>query len=358
MKRHLRLTIALLVGIGLLMPLALAEDEGEEEAPEEEAQEEPEPQPQEGPVDIQQVQIQVWISETTEDGLRDLGTNLNYTRFVRGEEMSGSLERIQTQTFDPMDPDQRVTLPAPGNREPLRPDLEGGLGDGVQTQRGAGLTFSIIDAGRGTIDGVFRSLERKTDVDLISKPELLVTNQNNAIIHAGGEVPYQGLEWHRNEPVLNVRWQNIGVDLDLTPIVLPNNMVQLNINTLDVSDVVRIENVRGVDLPVFSTRSQTGEVVVPNGQTLVIGGLSSRMVRSTERRVPVVGRIPLLGIPFRGRQAEAANTHLLIFVSPTIVNLRDMAPEAVNALNFWRQERWRHEGRIDQEIQHMQQGMY
>ena len=338
-------------------------EEGAESAPEEEAAEEasdgeeeaPAPEPEPGPVNIDQVQIQVWISETTEDGLRELGANLDYRRYINDEEQTGSLERIGTHTFDPLNPEQRVTLPAPGRRTPLRPDLEGSLADGIQTQRGAGMTFSIIEAGRGTLEGVFRSLERRTDIDLISKPELLVVDQAQATIHAGGEVPFQGIEYHRAEPVMNVQWENIGVDLVLQPIILPNGMVQVNIERLRVSDVVRIDNIRGVDLPVFSERSQSGQVIVPNGQTLVIGGLSNRVLRQTERRVPIVGRVPLLGIPFRGREAEAESTHLLMFVCPTIVDLRDLRPEAQSALNFWREERWRHMDRIDQEKRILEQ---
>ncbi len=308
-----------------------------------------------GPVDIRQVQIQVWISETTEDGLRELGANLDYRRHIGDEEQTGSVERIGTHTFDPEDPGHRVTLPAPGGRTPMRPDLEGGLQDGVQTQRGAGLTFSVIEAGRGTLEGVFRSVERRTDVDLISKPELLVENQAHATIHAGGEVPFQSVEYDRDRPIMNVQWENIGVDLRLQPIILSEEQVQVNIDQLAVSELERFDNVRGIDLPIFSERSQSGEVVVPNNQTLVIGGLSNRIMRETERRVPVVGRVPLLGIPFRGRESEAESTHLLMFVSPTIVDLRDMDPPAESALQFWQAERWRYMDRIDQERRTLQQ---
>ncbi len=362
MAMSMRFWLSLLVAALLLCPALPAmaeeaEEEAAEEVAEEAAEEEVEPEPEPHPKNIDQVQIQVWISETNEDGLREMGANLNYTRFVRGVEQSGSLERVATSLFDPRDPNHRVTLPAPGNRTPLRPDLEGSLADGVQTQRGAGMTFSIIDSGRGTIDGVFRSLERRVDVDLISKPELLVMNERNAMIHAGGEVPFQSVEYDGARPRLNVQWQNIGINLNLQPVILSEDMVQINIEELDVSDVVRIDNIRGIDLPVFSKRSQTGQVIVPNGQTLVIGGLSNRVVRNTERRVPIVGNIPLLGIPFRSRMAESENTHLLIFVSPTIVNLRELQPEAISALNFWREERWRHMDRIDQEIRILDQDM-
>lgn len=305
---------------------------------------------------IAQVQLEAWVSETNEKGLRDLGANLDYTRFVRGKEQAGSVERVRTQVFDPLNPEYAVVLPAPDTNpfpDNLRPDADNNPATGVQTQGGAGLSFSVIDAGRGTIEGVFRATERKSDIDLISKPELLVMDNKQAEIHAGQEVPFQDIQYTTGRPQLNVKWEKIGVDMTLTPTILPDNMVQIQLK-LNVSDIARIDNIRGIDLPVFSSRSQEGKVIVPNGQTLVIGGLSSRTIRKTERGVPVVSKVPLVGIPFRGRKSEANISHLLIFVSPTTVDLRNLKPEAISALDFWREGRWQNRSRIDKEVKAME----
>lgn len=310
-----------------------------------------------GGADLRQVQIQAWISETTEQGLRELGVNLDYKRFVRGQEQSGSLQQIRTQVFDPLNENYRVTLPVPNPTlfdPPLRPDLSGDLSGGVQTQAGVGLTASVIDTGHGTIEAMFRAIERKSDVDLISKPELLVINGQAAEILAGGKFPYQDIQYDKGVAQLNVQWQPIGVNMKMTPAIQPDNSVLLNIDQLDVTDISRIDNIRGVDLPVFSVRSQTGEVVVPDGQAVVIGGLSSKVVRNNERRVPIIGNLPLIGFPFRGKRAEAENGLLLVFVRPTIVDLREMTPQAYNALNFWQERRWENKRRIGQEIQAME----
>jgi hypothetical protein len=148
---------------------------------------------------INQVQIQVWISETNEIGLRDIGANLTYTRVAHKKPTSGAVEQIQTQTFiNPLNSTFNVTLPAPNTSlfppqttppawpienlpNPLRPDLSSSS-SGTQTQSGAGLVMSIIQAGFGTIDGVFRGIEQKSDGDLISKPELLVIDNGIAEI--------------------------------------------------------------------------------------------------------------------------------------------------------------------------------
>jgi type II secretory pathway component GspD/PulD (secretin) len=114
---------------------------------------------------------------------------------------------------------------------------------------------------------------------------------------------------------------------------------------------VLLKDARGVDLPIFAMRSQTGVVVVPNGQALVIGGLSSRTVHRTERAVPIIGKIPFLGMPFRGRNSRAVNSHLLIFVSPTIVNLRNLTDEAKSAMEFWQDRRWENSERITKEVE-------
>ncbi len=301
------------------------------------------------------MQIQVWISETGEEGLRDLGANLTYTRFVDSIEQNGSVQQINTNVHDLESSDFTVTLPVQDQTlftAPMRPDQSSNLSDGLQAQEGVGLTFSMIQSNYGTIDGVFRAVERHTDLDLISKPELLVINGQPAEIHAGGEVPYQAIKYTpgTTQVQLNVLWQPIGVNMQLTPTILPNDMVQLNLTKLEVSDIARIDSIRGIDMPVFASRTQSGTVLVPNGQTLVIGGLSSRVVRRTERRVPVVGAVPLLGMPFRGRNSEADINHLLIFVSPTVVDLNKPSETTVSALDFWRREKWQHEKEINDEV--------
>ncbi len=312
--------------------------------------------PAPGPAPFRQVQMHVWISETNEQGLRDIGTNLSYKRDADG---GGPIQQISTNVFDPLNPDFRVTLPAPDSSAfppPFRPDLSGTVGDGIQTQSGAGMTFSIVSGDFGRIDGVFRSIERNNDVDLISKPELLVIEGMAADIQAGGKVPYQSIQYdNRGTPQLLVAFQNIGVNMNITPTIRPDNLIELSIGTLNVTDVTRIDNVRGVDLPVFAKRSQTGNVLVPNGQALVIGGLSSRVTRRTERRVPIIGKIPVLGIPFRGRRSEVQNVHLLIFVAPTIVDLRKMTPSSQTALDFWKNSNWQNQSTLETEIDLMQQ---
>ena len=309
------------------------------------------PAPPPAPTPIDQVQLQVWIGETNEKDLGNIGADLKYTRFVRGVEQSGSLQQVSTSVLDTKDMGS-VVLPAPDQTlfpPPMRPDEDTNLTNGVQAPMGAGLVANIIDSDYGTIDAVFRGRDRHSDLDLISKPELIVVNAAEATIQAGGKVPFQDIKYELGRYRLVVSWKDIGVNMKITPTILPDrNFVKLAITQLEVSDVARMDNIRGVDLPVISKRSQTGEVIVPNGETLVIGGLSNSLIRRTDRRVPVVGKLPIIGIPFRGRKTDATNTTLLIFVSPVIVDLRQMSKETVQAAEFWKE--WKDSKRIEEEI--------
>lgn len=308
------------------------------------------PPPPAGPQDIRQVQLKVQIVETNERGLRNLGANLNYTRFVRGEEQSGSLQRISTNVVDPVGDFNRVTLPVPGFGTPIRPDEDNNNANGIQSREGFGLTASVIDSDQGTIDAVFRGVEEGRDSDTVSRPELLVINEVAAKIKAGGEIPFQSIDATEGKlPNLKVEFRQLGVELDVTPRIQADEMVRLEFTKLDVTDVLRIDNIRGVDLPVFSTRSQSGTVFIPSGQTLVTGGLTSHVVRRSERRVPILGTIPVVGFPFRSRIAESNETTLLIFVTPTIVDLRDLTPQSRRALEFWKSGDWTNERRISAE---------
>lgn len=349
------LKAAIFVSVMVLTPLVFAQDPPAE-AP-------PPPPPPPAPPALKQVQVQVWISETNEEGLRDIGNNLTYTRFVDGEEQSGSVQQVESRLINTDTGENFLgpTVPAPVAPPPnsfggtLRPDNDNNPATGVPGPSGFGLTYSIVEEDYGALSGRFRAIENKGDVDTISKPEVLVEDKNEATIRAGNQLPYQSVSYPKGQPVLAVAWENTGVNMRITPTIMPNDFVELNIQELDVTDELRPVVSRGIELPVISKRSQTGFVQVPNGETLVIGGLTSRRVTRSEQRVPILGKIPLLGMPFRRRLSEAQVTTLLIFVSPTIVDMRSISEESQGALEFWRERGtdWENKERIEEEIDRM-----
>ena len=302
------------------------------------------------PEDIQQVQMHVWISETSEQGIRELGVNLSYNRISTNQ--SDSLQQVESSVFDPFKSSFQVTMPAPDQSlflPPLRPDLSGA--PGIQTQGGVGLNFTLHEANHGTYDGIFRAIDLSTDVDLMSKPELLVISSRKATIHAGGEVPFQTVKYAKGNAQIGVEFKPVGVQMEITPTVRTDDLIELDITTLNVTDISRVDQIRGLDLPIIASRSQTGLVSVPNGQAMVIGGLSSQVNRTSERRVPIIGKVPIVGTLFRSRNIESQNSTLLIFVAPTVVDLRNLTSKSTNAMEFWKEGSWRSESNVASEIE-------
>ncbi len=129
-------------------------------------------------------------------------------------------------------------------------------------------------------------------------------------------------------PTINGSYQNVGIQLDVTPFIGANNLVQMilqpQITSIDTSTPGQV--IAGGSLfssavyaPNINKRSADTVVVTPNAQTVVIGGLISSDKSDSASKVPILGDIPLLGQLFRANSKSASKTDLLIFLTPHIV---------------------------------------
>ncbi len=304
-----------------------------------------------------QVQLQVWITQTTEQGLRDLGGNLRFTRQVRGKPNGGG-QILQQFDITPFENGRfPVTVPAPDtnpawSHPTLRPNPRNSEG-------GVGITYTLIDNHYGSIDGFFRAIEQKADGEIISKPELLVINGQKARIEAQTQVPYQKVTYNSKNATLQLSLDRkpVGAIVEVVPTIQSDGMVSMNFSQIKISQFEVSRSIRGIDMPIVSDRIQKGTVLVPNGDMLVIGGLSTREVRQNQNKVPLVGDIPLLGMPFRWRGSSAETIHLLMWVAPTVIDLIHLDDKARSALHFWHREGYKYSDKIDQEMKLLKENL-
>ena len=131
-------------------------------------------------------------------------------------------------------------------------------------------------------------------------------------------------------PTINGTYQNVGIQLDVTPFIGANNLVQMilqpQITSIDTSTPGQV--IQGGSLissavyaPNLNKRSANTVVVTPDGQPVVIGGLISNEKSSSESKVPLLGDIPLLGKLFKFSAKSNQKTELLIFLTPHIVQM-------------------------------------
>ena len=273
--------------------------------------------------DLRQVLIEVVIFEVETDRASEIGMDWLYRRDA---DAGNAINEIALRTLR-FDRDKLVTVPTPdtGPSATIRPSV---TGQGVPHPL-VGMTVEgdFIIGDHGTVYGRLRALVDNGDARIVSRPIVVVRTGKTAKIHVGGQVPYQKLDFNESaEPYLSVAFEEVGVEMVVTPTILEGSIVKIDLDPVKVAALTHTENIRGVDLPFFGSREETTTVRVPSGETYRIGGLRSKETRETVRRIPVLGRIPLLGALFRSTELSTVETELTILVTPTILNPGEEVP--------------------------------
>ncbi|MDA1063229.1 MAG: type II secretion system secretin GspD [Proteobacteria bacterium] len=209
---------------------------------------------------------------------------------------------------------------------------------------GEGATFGlgrISDSGI-SFAAILRALEGNADTNIISTPSIVTTDNEEASINVGQEVPFVTGSYSNTggaggavNPFQTINREQVGVKLTITPQINDGNSLLLKISQ-EISSIAQ-SAAGAVDL-ITNERTLETTVIVDDGQILVLGGLLEDVMRESEQRVPFLGRIPGLGAMFRSRKTDMVKTNLLIFIRPKI--LRDASQttfETNSKYNFIRE---------------------
>ena len=175
------------------------------------------------------------------------------------------------------------------------------------------------------------ALARAGKTEVLSRPSILARNNQPATISIAQQVPLitnTRFDTFGNQ-INSVTYQDVGIILNVTPFITSENLVEMVVSPqtsslADRSQWVPISgggtnNPNSISAPVINSRSADTVVVVPDGQTVVIGGLMQTQKLTSESKVPILGDIPLLGLLFKHKVTNNAKTELLIFMTPYIV---------------------------------------
>ncbi len=144
----------------------------------------------------------------------------------------------------------------------------------------------------------------------------MTANQAEAFIQQGVEIPY---EEATSSGAAAVQFKEAVLELRVTPLITPDNRVQLDLNVKQDTVGEIFETSRGGSVPSIDTRELGTSVLVNNGDTVVLGGIFQDESQRAEDKVPYLSSIPGVGALFRRRANSTQKRELLIFVSPTIV---------------------------------------
>jgi type IV pilus assembly protein PilQ len=179
-----------------------------------------------------------------------------------------------------------------------------------------GLSFLTGDL---LLDLELSALESEGEGEVISTPRVVTANQAEAFIQQGVEIPYEN---STSSGATAVQFKDAVLELKATPLITPDNRVQLDLAIKQDTVGEIFQTSRGGSVPSIDTREINTTVLVANGDTVVLGGIFQDENKSNEEKVPWLGDIPWVGALFRRRANESSKRELLIFVTPTIVEER------------------------------------
>jgi general secretion pathway protein D len=172
-----------------------------------------------------------------------------------------------------------------------------------------------------------RAISSAIKAEVLSRPSILVRNNQPAAITVGQSVPLVSSVTYsavNNLPISTIAYRDVGIILQVTPFIKPDNSVEMivapQISSLSSQSVpISI----GFNAPAIDLRSASTVVVVPDGQTVIIGGLVQNSKAVIDTKIPILGDIPLLGFAFRRTQQDHTKKELLIFLTPHVVQVPD-----------------------------------
>jgi type II secretory pathway component GspD/PulD (secretin) len=164
-----------------------------------------------------------------------------------------------------------------------------------------------------------RALVTESKARILSAPRIATLDGNKATILVGEKVPIFTVTTQAGVTTTTTTFQDVGVKLEVTPRVNSANLITVNLKP-EVSRVLEIvSGPGGAQAPRVGTRSADTTLTVPDGQTIVMGGLISQEERKTTVKVPLLGDIPIIGELFRFTQTTTGESEVIFLITPQIV---------------------------------------
>ena len=268
---------------------------------------------------VRQVLIESRIVIVNDDYRRDLGVRLGATAVGAAADdglvaVTGSGAGIDTlasvdSTFDG----------AAGQPIPLAgviPPVEQRYNVNVPVANPAGRLALAILRSDYLLDLELSAIQAEGNGRIVSMPRIITANQKEARIEQGTEIPYQESS---SSGATTTQFKEAVLSLAVTPQITPDDRIVMDLVVTKDSVGELVSSATGGFVPSVDTRSVMTQVLVGDGETVVLGGIIETESRETTRKVPVLGDVPALGRLFRSRVTIENEVELMVFVTPRIL---------------------------------------
>ena len=281
-------------------------------------------------IPVRQVQIEARIVLVNNDFERDLGARFGFTSVNQNGQtglvttsgtaagtdqiVSSALTNLQGNGGTSIYP---VTLPT-GSNAVNRYNVN------LPVSSPAGSLALGILGNNFLVDLELSAAQAETQANIIATPRVITANQKEAVIEQGQEIPYQQ---SASSGATTIQFKKAVLSLKVTPQITPDNRIILDLDVRDDAVGTIVVASGGVNVPSINTREISTQVLVNDGQTVVLGGILSTTDREDDTKVPYLGDIPVLGHLFKNTVHQEFKDELMIFITPKIVR------EGVNVMN-------------------------
>jgi type IV pilus assembly protein PilQ len=268
-------------------------------------------------IPVRQVLIESRIVVVNDDFSRDLGIRWGFTGITDRSDglvaVSGNASGTDTivqsgidniNNGDPLFP---VALPSLADRLNVNMPVANPAGS---------FALAILDDDY-LVDLELSAAQAEGNGEVISSPRVITANQKEAKIQQGVEIPYREAS---SSGATTTQFKDAVLSLTVTPQITPDDRIIMDLYVTKDSVGEQVSDGFGGSVPSIDTRSVQTQVLVDNGQTVVLGGIYETEKGEQVTKVPFLGDIPFLGALFRSTRAVSNKSELLIFVTPKILN--------------------------------------
>jgi type IV pilus assembly protein PilQ len=273
-------------------------------------------------IPVRQVLIEARIVIVSDDFSRELGVRFGTSIVSAHHGGSDGLAVIGSRGLGGEDSENGIVLsPYPGVAPRItsietRPNVDDRYMVNLPVANPAGrLALTLLDSDY-LVDLELSAAQAEGRGEIQSSPRLITANRKEAVIEQGVEIPYQESS---SSGATTVSFKKAVLSLKVTPQITPDNRIILDLAISKDSVGQTIQGAFGALIPSIDTREIVTQVLVNDGQTVVLGGILETELRKDENKVPLLGDIPLLKYLFRSSSTVNNKDELLIFVTPRIL---------------------------------------
>lgn len=182
-----------------------------------------------------------------------------------------------------------------------------------------------------------RALDEVSDVNIVSNPKILALNRQSAKVEIGRKIGYLKSTTNNGVTEQDVEFLPTGTSLAFRPFVSNDGLIRMELKPKVSEGIINQftdNDGRTVTVPDEVSQEITTNVVVPDGSTVVLGGLFRESTRLKRSQVPLLGDIPLIGAAFRGQDDTTDRTEIIFMIKPTIINDQVLLTQGENGMKY------------------------